>query len=325
MRIGQPLLKLPIQFDGDVLAREAADLPAEAWLAHPQGFEANAAVPLVNPYGEMRDAFVGPMSPTRYLEHCPYVMDVMRTLDSTWGRSRLMALGPGANVPPHVDMHYYWRTHLRIHIPVITNPGVLFHGGDDIVHMEPGECWLLDSFFRHTVENRGDEIRVHLVLDTVGSARLWDLIDRALNGESREEFVAPGSVEPRPIGFEQVNAPKVMTPWEISAHIAYLFTWISDETRIPAARRILDRFEMAWSGIWARYGEAEEGHPHYRQLLESVSEEMREECKAPIVLRNGRGLLEGLRQYVFKNAVRAEDGGLRRPFGGGAARIGAMA
>jgi hypothetical protein len=52
---------------------------------------------------------------------------------------------------------------------------------------------------------------------------------------------------------------------------------------------------------------------------------MRVECQAPIVLRNGRGLLEGLRQYVFKNAVGADQGSLRRPFGGGIARIGAMA
>ena len=67
--------------NADLKAREAADLPAQAWLAHPQGFEANAAVPLVNPRGEMRDAFVGPMAPTPYLEHCPYVMDVCRRIE----------------------------------------------------------------------------------------------------------------------------------------------------------------------------------------------------------------------------------------------------
>ena len=34
-----------------------------------------------------------------------------RALGGVWGRSRLMALAPGAEVPAHVDAHYYWRTH----------------------------------------------------------------------------------------------------------------------------------------------------------------------------------------------------------------------
>ena len=42
----------------------------------------------------------------------------MAELNCTWGRSRLMGLEPGAVVPKHVDVHYYWRTHLRIHVPV---------------------------------------------------------------------------------------------------------------------------------------------------------------------------------------------------------------
>jgi Rieske Fe-S protein len=36
-------------------------------------------------------------------------------------------------VPQHVDIHYYWRTHIRIHVPVITNPGdtrIYIHSGD---------------------------------------------------------------------------------------------------------------------------------------------------------------------------------------------------
>ena len=71
----------------------------------------------------------------------------------------------------HVDLHYHWRTHIRIHIPVITDPKVLFTCGDETVHMAPGECWIFDSFRFHRVENGWTERRVHLVLDTVMTER----------------------------------------------------------------------------------------------------------------------------------------------------------
>ena len=101
----------------------------------------------------------------------------MHELGGVWGRSRLMGLAAGAEVPPHIDCHYYWRTHLRIHIPVITNPGVLFTCGDETLNMKAGECWVFDSFQRHEVHNNGIERRVHLVLDTIGGNRLWDLVE----------------------------------------------------------------------------------------------------------------------------------------------------
>ena len=126
MRIEHPLLKLPIRFCGDTLAREVEALPPTMWMEHPQKFDGNIAVPLVSPNGEMTDRWAGTMGPTEALQQCPYIMQVMGELNSTWGRSRLMGLSGGAVVPEHVDIHYYWRTHLRIHIPVITNPDVAF-------------------------------------------------------------------------------------------------------------------------------------------------------------------------------------------------------
>ena len=63
MRIGRPLLKLPIRFCGDTLARQVAALPADAWVAHPQKVDGNIAVPLVSPGGALNDDTSGPMGP----------------------------------------------------------------------------------------------------------------------------------------------------------------------------------------------------------------------------------------------------------------------
>ena len=153
MRLNEPLLKLPIQFCGETLASEIQALPPSAWVPHPTGFVGNEAVRLVTPGGRATDELEGPMAPTEYLMSCPYIMEVMAELGGVWGRSRLMGLAPGADVPRHIDIHYYWRTHLRIHIPVITNPDVSFACGDEAVHMAAGECWVFDSLRSDSVSN----------------------------------------------------------------------------------------------------------------------------------------------------------------------------
>jgi hypothetical protein len=54
----------------------------------------------------MTDEWSGPMGPTDAIEKCGYIKEVMQELGSTWGRSRLMGLEPGAIVPEHVDEAY---------------------------------------------------------------------------------------------------------------------------------------------------------------------------------------------------------------------------
>jgi hypothetical protein len=302
VRIERPLLKLPIRFCANTLAEEVRALPSTAWVPHPQKLDGNIAVQLVSPGGALSDDWVGEMSPTKNLQQCRYIMRVMEELGSTWGRSRLMGLQPGADVPRHVDVHYYWRTHLRIHIPVITNPEVRFTCEGQTVHMEAGECWLLDSFYPHSVRNLGDELRIHLVLDTVGSALLWDLIDAAL-ADTPSRFVPPGTVNSPALEFEHLNAPEVMSPWEIKCHIAYIYEWAPDDPRLASIQRVLDRFVMAWGGAWARYGTTDAGLPTYLHLLREVRTSLGNIDGPPLMMRNGWPLLDSLQRYVLANAI----------------------
>lgn len=303
MRIGRPLLKLPIRFCGETLAREMRALPTEAWMSHPQKYDGNLAVPLVSPNGAMVHRTFGPMAATEWLRRCPYVLEVMRALNSTWGRSRFMGLEPGAEVPEHVDIHYYWRTHLRIHIPVVTNPEVGFTADGDTIHMAAGDCWILDSFYRHSVVNRGSATRVHLVLDTVGSGSLWDLIAAATGGDEEVKLVGPGDVPAKSIDFEQVNAPPVMSPWEMKAHVAYISEWTEAQPGLDQVMTVLDRFIMIWAGTWARYGISEPGLPHYAEHLAQVRKLLAELNVADVRMRNGRPLLSSVDQFILANAI----------------------
>lgn len=304
MRLNEPLLKLPITFCPDTLAAEVNALPPSAWVPHPTGFPGNEAVRLVTPGGEPTDDLEGPMRPTEQLLRCPYIMQVMAELGGVWGRSRLMGLAAGAEVPEHVDAHYYWRTHLRIHIPIITNSGVTFTCGGETAHMAPGECWVFDSFRWHEVRNRGDERRVHLVLDTVPTDQLWGLVDTAQGGAAGQpRTLRPGERSVETLAFERVNAPKVMSPWEIRCHIAFLAEHaVSDPLLQPVMNR-LERFSDAWAALWARFGDSDEGLDAYRRLIANIRLELAGRGGDHLALDNELKLYFVLDQLVFLNAV----------------------
>jgi hypothetical protein len=305
MRVDQPLLQLPIRFCADTLADEVRALPAEAWVPHPQGFPGNEAVPLVSQGGELNNSVAGPMGPTEHLRRCPYIMEIMAELGGVWGRSRLMGLGAGADVPPHVDINYYWRTHLRIHIPVITNPDVTFTCGGDSVHMAAGECWVFDSFQLHTVRNRGSAQRVHLVLDTVGGERLWDLVEAAPASQppAAASLLQPGERQGQALAFEQINVPKVMSPWEVQCHITYLAERTIADPMVGPVMKRLDKFRTAWAAAWARFGTSDDGLETYRQLIATTRDDLYAMDADHLVLSNGRALFFFLDALLFANAV----------------------
>lgn len=308
MTIGfkDPLVRLPIRFSADALAAEVRALPRSAWVAHPTGFPGNNAVRLITPGGRPTDNYEGIMAPTEHLLASPYIMEIMSELGGVWGRSRLMGLAPGAEVPPHIDSHYYWRTHLRIHIPVITNPGVEFTCGGETVHMAPGECWVFDSFRRHEVHNRGSEHRVHLVLDTVGGSRLWDLVEAAQGkGAVEPRLLEPGGGPKEPLKFEHVNAPKVMSPWEIRCHVRLLADEAVPHPLLEPVLRRLDRFIYEWGALWAEYGERTEGVPHYRRLLAATGRDLGTLGGGEVLLKNELPLYHVLGRLVFEAAVAA--------------------
>ncbi len=306
MKLGAPLIKLPRQYCAEALAQEVAALPQSAWLPHPGRLPGNDAVPLITPAGQVSNGFSGPMAPTDALRQCPYIMEIMADLGAVWGRSRLMGLAPGAVVPEHVDVGYYWRTHIRIHIPVVTNPGVAFSCDQETVHMAPGECWLFDSFCLHNVRNAGDQKRVHLVLDTVGGERLWAMIDaarRAGRDGQPVERVAPGSVRPEALAFEQVNLPAIMSVWEVRCHADFLTRQCPASPALDEVRARLEQFANAWGALWAQHGIDPAGLPAYRALIDAVQRDLQRLGAPRILLGNDVPLDRALAELIFMVAA----------------------
>jgi hypothetical protein len=302
MRLDTPFLKLPIRFDPDALAAEVRALPDWAWSAHPTGFVGNEAVRLVSPGGEQTDEFSGPMGPSRQLELCPYIQEIMGEIGGVWGRSRLMGLAAGAEVPSHIDTHYYWRTHLRLHIPVITNPAVLFTCGGETVHMEAGECWAFDSFRRHRVENKGTEQRIHLVLDTVAGGDISPLLAAALAG-SEARLLCPGEGVGRALKFEKMNSPAVMSPWEIRCHLAFLVEHAKPDPRLGAIFQRMDQFVDDWTSAWAEFGADEAARDVYTALIENVRSDAIRLGSREVTLNNDWPLHAMFESLILQMAV----------------------
>jgi hypothetical protein len=302
MRLDTPFLKLPLQFDAEALAAEVRALPQAAWAPHPTGFKGNEAVRLITPGGEDTDDLDGQMAPTEHLLACPYIMELMGDLDLVWGRSRLMGLAAGREVPRHVDTHYYWRTHWRMHIPVITNPDVSFTCGGETVHMAAGECWLFDSFRWHRVHNGGEQQRIHLVLDSVGGPGLRQLMEAARAGAPARTIAPTGKL--KPLAFERVNSPKVMSPWELRSHLQFLAAESQPRPSTPAVMKRLGEFAEDWASAWAQYGAEDDGLPTYVRLIEGVRSDLSRSGGSEILLRNRIQLFSALDDIVFLNAIK---------------------
>jgi hypothetical protein len=308
LQLTQPLIKLPVRFCAETLAAEVRALPAEAWEPHPQRFAGNEYVPLVTPAGLITNDFAGPMGVTPFLRQCPYMTEVMAALDCVWGRSRLMGLGPAGSVPEHIDINYYWRTHVRVHVPIITNPDVDFTCGGETENLAAGDCWVLDTFQSHQVRNRGSDQRVHLVMDTVGGERLWDLIQAASGPGPTPEplFLEPGRMAGASLRIEQFNYPPVMSPWEMRVHFDELLALAPDEPLVEQVRLRLDRLVAGWMAAWGEYADGAAGLPTYRSLILAAKHDLDRIGGHAIMLRNQRALYTVLQGFIFENAVESE-------------------
>lgn len=284
MKLATEFVRLPYTFDIQRLQEEISIFTPQDWLPHVQGFEGNSAIPLISLKGEMNNDFNGPMEISHQLKRLPYTQQVLASFGEVFGRSRLMGLAPGCRVPEHRDVNYHWYKRVRIHIPLITNPKVLFYCGDTHVHMAEGETWIFDSWKKHWVENNSDAFRVHLVIDTIGSFQFWDTVAksewRCANHQKQtasipDKFISFKEGETPSIPTERFNAPLVMHPGEVEALILDI---ISDARAcrdnppfaLEKFENALTHFRHEWHRLWSLWGQTKEGWPYYERLIKGV-------------------------------------------------------
>ena len=313
MKLQVPFIQLPITFDAVALLAEVSAIEESAWRGRTSRDDGNSALTLITTEGDpASDALSGRMRPTPWLERCPYLGQVLEAIGATWGRARLMRLNGQAEVKAHVDINYYWRERMRVHVPIVTTPGVRFQCGDAEINMGAGECWIFDTWRRHRVLNEGSAQRIHLVADTVGGERFWDLLSegrapgQAYHGEWRPRLHPPVAGKRAKLDFEQVNAPAVMSPWEVREHMVFLLGECVADPRLGAIQAALLRFSRRWQALWACHGEDAAGRPRYQALLDATRRELLGLGADRIDLRNDVGFWHALNSHVFDMALSDE-------------------
>src|SRR5690606_35573431 len=212
-------------------------------------------------------------------------------------------------VRAHVDINYYWRERRRVHVPIVTTPSVRFQCGEGEVNMAAGECWVFDTWRRHRVLNAGNDTRIHLVADTVGGEGLWDLLAQARPPGARGPDWQPRMLAPRAGGplpaldLGNVNAPAVMSPWELREHIVFLLGEALPDPALGPVQQALLRFARRWHALWAAYGDDAGGLPRYRRLLDGVRAELDAAGAGRIGLKNELGFLHALGAHVLDMAL----------------------
>ena len=80
--------------------------------------------------------------------------------------ARLLNLRRGAAIKADRDAELaFEKGEARLHVPIVTNPGVEFVIDGERVVMEAGACWYINANLTHRVANHGDTDRIHLVVD----------------------------------------------------------------------------------------------------------------------------------------------------------------
>ena len=317
MKLPNEFYRLPVRFDAQRLRDEVLQFKSSEWQQHPTGYAGNSAIRLITVGGGENDDVAGAMEVTANLRRCLYLQQVLAQFGVAWSRSRLMKLGPRSIVPEHSDVNYHWFHRVRIHIPIVTFPEVRFYCGQRAVHMAAGEAWIFDNWRRHRVENPTAHERIHLVADTTGNARFWDLVRR---GQSdRFESAGPAGSTPL-IAFqpgqsvslltERHNTPIIMPPSEVESLLLDLRNDLALHEDTPDAWRsatefqsLLDSFCQDWRQLWSLFAGDIEGWPHYRALCEQMDRRVQQIPVPVYTLSNQVPVRAVLNARVLRYAV----------------------
>lgn len=111
-------------------------------------------------------------------------------------RVQLARMPPGCEIAPHTDMSLILMATHRLHIPVITSVDVDFVVAGEKVLMTAGKLYELNNRVEHSVLNRGNAARIHLIIDYLPPENNKSAI-ASRNFESRnKQLASPATLRP---------------------------------------------------------------------------------------------------------------------------------
>jgi quercetin dioxygenase-like cupin family protein len=167
-------LQLPFYFDATLLKKDVASLDAANWKLHYQKlhYEGDwSAVPLRSVEGNADSIIISPLNnsiygDTFFLEHCPYIKQLLSNFNCPLMAVRLLKLNAGAIIKEHRDAELcFEKGEVRFHVPVVTDEKVEFYLEGERIRLKEGECWYMNFNLPHHINNFSTVDRIHLVID----------------------------------------------------------------------------------------------------------------------------------------------------------------
>ena len=282
MKLDTPFIRLPYRFDPEPVVKEVNRIEAQAWQAHPRGWEGHEVIALVSAQGgDDLTRLEGEMQSAPWLEKLSTVRHLMGMLDTVIGRAILVRVKAGQEAQKLIDAGSYWHRRVRVFMPLAGDDSVRWQCAGEETAIPNGQAWLVDGWsgYRHT--NPGSKDLVYLVVDTVGSASFWSTVnsaDRPLD-PARADAMSPRQVSfrgnPGDVKTEHVPSSRVMSPWEQESLINGVMQDLRsvappDAPHLPKLEAALNQFMQQWQGIYACHGELEAGDEAYKQALEQL-------------------------------------------------------
>ncbi|MEY8214895.1 MAG: aspartyl/asparaginyl beta-hydroxylase domain-containing protein [Colwellia sp.] len=115
---------------------------------------------------------------TPLLKKCPYIQEVLDSLDCKKTNVRLLRLEAGGIVQEHTDpqLNIDLDNQVRLHIPVFVSRSVDFLLNGTKIPLKAGELWYMRLSDPHSVHNHGQTERVQLSIDVVVNDWIRNLI-----------------------------------------------------------------------------------------------------------------------------------------------------
>jgi hypothetical protein len=179
----QSAYKLPLSFDPVPIAQEIRVAESSStWIDHWAGGlaakETWGLISLIAGPGDLYAADAirlgsdSSFRATEILAELPHTRSIIDAFQTEVLRARFMKLKAGAVIKEHRDFAYFggqrWsfeRGRIRVHIPIVTGANVFWMLSRKRIDMKAGDAWYVNVCMPHSVENRGDTDRIHLVLE----------------------------------------------------------------------------------------------------------------------------------------------------------------
>lgn len=179
--------KVPLTIDLASLQSELNALPSN-WSPHfnTMHYEGGWTVLALRAPGGKADQIIPDLmgdatyADTPLMEYCPSVKALLSRMHCPVLSVRFLNLKAGAIIKPHRDLELAFENgEARLHFPVFTNALVEFFVENELVHMREGDCWYINANLTHSVANKGESDRIHLVIDCEVNDWLREIFDRA--------------------------------------------------------------------------------------------------------------------------------------------------